>query len=491
MAVNLLSNKDSDNQVGSHSAISGMLTAETLSQGVFKVDSDWTVKYWNHAAEELSGVPAENIVGMNLWEQLPRSIPLTFYQTYHKVPLWDVPMHFEGYWEDKKTWFNVFTFYFDNTLSVYFKSVGQRPYSKHPHHPEGKLKTLTELYRFVTEVTNDCLWEWNLRSKVLFWIDGGHKRIFGYDIENTLIPQGFWESLVHPDDKVRLLGRLNKIIAARSVSGWEEEYRFKKADGEYIYVHERGHVFYDEGKRAIRMIGATQDISTRKSAEINLLDERMARQKEIIFEVLKAQDMERMYIGKELQDNMSQILGAAKLYLEMAKTDEQNRDTCLDQSSAYILKVINDINLISKALTTPTMHFVHLIENIKMLVTDLTRMYSIKINFTAKGIEEEELEESLQLGIFRIIQEQTANIWKSAKATHINITLARKQGMIHLHILDNGADYEMAKVKKGVGMIHIRSRAELLHGKASIAYKTGEGCLLKVILPLKLPKERL
>ena len=491
MSVKLLSNKDGDNQIGSHSGISGMLTAETLSHGFFKVDSEWTVKYWNQAAEELLGVTAENIVGMSLWEKLPGSIPLPFYKAWHKMPLKEVPVHFEGYWEERKTWFDVTTFYFDDTLSVYFKSSGQLPYSKHPGHPEEKLKTLTELYRFVTEVTNDCLWEWNLRSKVLFWIDGGHKRIFGYDIENTLLPQGFWESLIHPDDKVRILGRLNKIIANRSGSGWEEEYRFKKADGEYAYVHDRGHIFYDEDKRAIRMIGATQDITIRKSAEMHLLDERLTRQKEIIFEVLKAQDIERMYIGKELQDNMNQILGAAKLYVEMAKTDEQNREVCLDQSSAYILKVINEINRISKALTTPAMHFIGLIENIKMLIADLTRMHSIKIDFTEKSINEEELEENLQLSIFRIIQEQMNNIWKLAKATHANISLTKKQGMIKLLISDDGVGYDMAKMKKGVGIIHIRSRSELLHGTASIGSKAGEGCTLKVVLPLKASQDTL
>ena len=68
-------------------------------------------------------------------------------------------------------------------------------------HPEQQLKVLNELYRFVTEVTNDCLWEWDLQNKEMFWIDGGHKRVFGYPIENTLIPQSFWEELLHPDDK--------------------------------------------------------------------------------------------------------------------------------------------------------------------------------------------------------------------------------------------------------------------------------------------------
>jgi hypothetical protein len=42
----------------------------------------------------------------------------------------------------------------------------------------------------------------------LFWIDGGHKRVFGYKHENAIIPQNFWESRLHPDDSG---GRTAKI----------------------------------------------------------------------------------------------------------------------------------------------------------------------------------------------------------------------------------------------------------------------------------------
>jgi len=70
--------------------------------------------------------------------------------------------------------------YYEDSLSVSFK------YSNQPAHEElpGKqLKTLNELYRYITEVTNDCLWEWDLFAKELFWIDGGHRRVFGYRVQ--------------------------------------------------------------------------------------------------------------------------------------------------------------------------------------------------------------------------------------------------------------------------------------------------------------------
>src|SRR5450432_3732300 len=181
---------------------SGSPISETITNGFFTVDQKWTVKYWNKAAENILSIQAKDIVGMNLWEKFSDIIPIEFYNVYHFAFLQNVPAHFEEYWGEMGAWFDVITYHCDDTLSVSFKS-STKP--TQPENPEQQLKILNELYRFVTEVTNDCLWEWNFESKDLFWIDGGHRRVFGYPIENAIIPQSFWESLVHPDDKERVL----------------------------------------------------------------------------------------------------------------------------------------------------------------------------------------------------------------------------------------------------------------------------------------------
>jgi len=352
MADKLLSTKINTNGVtktGSNNGYPRKPMTDIITNGFFTVDKKWTVKYWNKAAERLLGVRSKDIVGKNLWEKFAGDIPLDFYAVYHKAFLQDIPVHFEEYWGEMGAWFDVITYHCDDTLSVSFKSsnhLAHPDYLADPKYPAQQLKVLNELYKFVTEVTNDCLWEWDLQSKEIFWIDGGHKRVFGYQIENALIPQSFWESRIHPDDKVRLLARLNKTISEGSVYLWEDEYRFKKADGEYAYVHDRGHLIYDEDKKASRMIGATQDISARKLAEIQLVEERLARQSEITDAVLTALENERGEIGKELHDNLNQILALAKLYIQMAQTYENNREMHLQKACGFIVDVIEEIRRI-------------------------------------------------------------------------------------------------------------------------------------------------
>ena len=159
---------------------------------------------------------------------------------------------------------------------------------------------------------------------------------------------------MHPDDRDRILSKLYKIIAEGSSTSWEDEYRFKKANGEYAYVHDRGHIIYDEDGNASRMIGATQDITARKSAENKLIQERLEKQNEITNAVLNAQEKERANIGRELHDNLNQILGAAKLYIETAKNDEENREICLQRSCEYIVNVIDGMRKIAISLSIPT-----------------------------------------------------------------------------------------------------------------------------------------
>jgi PAS domain S-box-containing protein len=471
----------------SKTAYRGKPITEIITNGFFTVDQHWTVKYWNKAAETILGVQAADIIGKNLWKEFAGIIPVGFYTVYHNSFIEDIPAHFEEYWGKMGAWFDVVTYHCDDTLSVSFRS---RSHPANSGRLQQHLKMLNELYQFVMEVTHDCLWEWDLHTRELFWIDGGHKRAFGYQIVNALIPQSFWENHLHPDDKVRILNRLNKILSEGSDSTWEDEYRFLRADGGYAHVHDRAHIIYDPDGVACRMIGATQDISVRKSAELKLLEsekelvrERLTRQKAMTHAALVAQEKERAEIGKELHDNLNQVLGAAKLYIELAKTDDENREMCLEKSTGFIVNVIEEIRRISKTLSTPGM-IMGLFESIKILLDDLMMIHAIKIDFQEVGINEEDLDERFQLTIFRIVQEQVNNIVKHAKATCATINLTKSGNEIILCISDNGIGCNLLEEEKGIGVINIRSRAELYHGRVTISSKPGEGYALKVVLPL-------
>ena len=452
---------------------------ESITNGFFKVDRKWTVIYWNKASEELLGVKAGDIVGKNLWKEFAAVIPLDFYNVYQKAFLKDIPVHFEEYWAEMDSWFDVITYYTNYTLSVSFKSCNQH---SSPSSAEQQLKILNELYKFVTEVTNDCLWEWDLQNRQIFWIDGGHKRVFGYPVANALVPQSFWESCIHPTDKDRVLAGLNKVINDGIECVWQEEYRFKKENGAYCYVHDQGYLIYAD-KLPIRMIGATQDITRRKLLEIKLEKERLQKQKEITEAILTAQENERAAIGRELHENINQLLAVAKMYLERARTDGANKKLFITDAGVLLHDAIDEIRKVSKKLIVPEKKFLSLFENIRNLITDLKAVHPIKIKFSLKHITEEMMNEKTALNIYRIVQEQTTNIVKHSGATHVSIHLSQQDSKITLLIKDNGKGFDTAEKMNGVGIRNIISRAELCDGRAEFESAPGKGFRLKVVLP--------
>ncbi len=459
--------------------------SETILNGFFRVDRKWTVSYWNKASEKLLGVKAKDIVGKNIWKEFAAIIPLNFYNVYQKAFLQDIPVHFQEYWAEMGSWFDVITYHNNDTLSVSFKSCS-RPSQKTT--TELQLRTLNELYKFVTEVTNDCLWEWDLENKQIFWIDGGHKKVFGYPIENLLIPQTFWESCIHPDDKERILTGLNKIIDEGTESIWEDEYRFRKTNGEFAFVHDRGYVIYSGGLPS-RMIGATQDITERKLLEGKLAKERLQKQKEITEAILTAQENERTAIGRELHENINQLLSVAKMYLLMAQKDKKIKQIYLKDSCNLLQNAMDEIRKISKHLVIPDKHFAGLTDNIKNLIAELKKVHPLKINFITERINEEMLNDKIERNIFRIVQEQTNNIVKHSQATKASIKISKNKDEIILLITDNGIGFNTADKINGVGLKNIIGRAELCNGKAAIESTPGKGFQLKVILPLVIETE--
>ena len=457
---------------------------DIFGNGFFIVNRQWMVSSWNQMAANILGISSTDIAGKNLWIQFMDAIPDTFYTAYNRVSLQDVPVNFTIYWPEKMTWFEVTTCHFNDSLSVSFK-ISQNP--EEPLRSPQHLQSLNDMYRLITEVTTDCLWEWDHLTQQILWIDGGHKRAFGYEIVNALIPQGFWETKLHPDDKARILASIDHFFRDGVADEWEAEYRFRKFDGEYAYVHDRGHLIYNHDERTSRMIGATRDITDRKSAESkllkserNLVQQQLKNQKQIIAAVLVAQEKERSSIGKELHDNLNQILGASKLYIELAKTDDENREMLLEKSAGFIVTVIEEIRDISKNLAAPRLNVMGLSECIKILVEDIMVISPMQIRFQEDDSYLDSLSETLQLDIFRIVQEQLNNIQKHAKASQAEIQLVKKNNTIELTISDNGVGCDTTTNHNGIGIMNIISRAEIYQGTVSIRSRPGEGYVLKV-----------
>jgi two-component system, NarL family, sensor histidine kinase UhpB len=255
-----------------------------------------------------------------------------------------------------------------------------------------------------------------------------------------------------------------------------------KKNGDVIFVDIAWHNINYKDHPAILVLA--NDVTERILLEEELNEQRLSRQKQITEAVILAQEKERTEIGKELHDNVNQILGASNLYINTAMTDDDMRQELLERSTELVSNAINEIRKISKSLITPGLREIGLIDSIEDIIEDLRRTKErLVINLDLQNISEEQIEDRRKLTLFRIVQEQLNNIVKHARATRVWIRLSVEGDHIVLTVGDNGVGFDVSRHRKGVGITNIISRAELFNGKVEIQSAQGEGCVLSVRLP--------
>lgn len=259
--------------------------------------------------------------------------------------------------------------------------------------------------------------------------------------------------------------------------------RHVKKNGEIIFVDIAWHNINYKNRPAILVLAG--DVTERIQLEEELNEQRISRQKQITEAVILAQEKERTEIGKELHDNVNQILGASNLYINTAMTDEEMRQELLERSTELVSNAINEIRKISKSLITPGLREIGLIESIEDIIDDLKLTKDkLVIDLDLQNISEEQIEDRRKLTLFRIVQEQLNNIVKHARATRALIRLSGEQDHIVLTVSDNGVGFDVGRHRKGVGITNIISRTELFNGRVEIQSMQGEGCTLTVSLPM-------
>ena len=128
--------------------------------------------------------------------------------------------------------------------------------------------------RLANKATNDVVWDLDIVNDSERWIATGDDRLRLDRRHRDPVPESWWSERVHPDDSARVHESYQVVIDDPAATSWVEEYRFRRADGSYAEVLDRGHVLRDSAGTARRMIGAMLDISERRRAEQELQESR-------------------------------------------------------------------------------------------------------------------------------------------------------------------------------------------------------------------------
>ncbi|PBJ84525.1 hybrid sensor histidine kinase/response regulator [Lysobacteraceae bacterium NML93-0399] len=133
---------------------------------------------------------------------------------------------------------------------------------------EARHHEIEERYRLAARATNDAIWDWRIADGQVVWNEA-LASLFGHAVTET--DAQWWLNHIHPDDCGRIDAHIHAVIEGAQTA-WSGEYRFRRADGSYASVLDRGTVLRSATGAPIRMIGAMLDLSASKAAQAALAE---------------------------------------------------------------------------------------------------------------------------------------------------------------------------------------------------------------------------
>jgi len=333
----------------------------------------------------------------------------------------------------------------------------------------------------VQQTTYDVIWDWDLIADEIYF-GNNYVSMYGYEPTNG-VRFTKWIDSFQPEERSLIKKEFDEVLSSGKQT-WQMSYEFVCPDQSLCQIVCRARMLRDAGGKAIRAVGVMHNNTKIQRLQDSLESEVRLKEKQLTQAVADAKEIERSNLGRELHDNINQLLGASVLYLELAKTDIKDADIYVTHSLEYIRKAIEEIRKLSKGLTTDIITDFGLTGAIYKMSRDTMQSSAIKMHCDLDDSFEDMLDEKFKHNVFRILQEQLNNIIKHAQASEVRIRFSQtSRELIVLSVRDNGKGFNTRLKSKGIGLSNIISRAKSFQGDAQIVSQPQKGCTLTVRFP--------
>jgi two-component system, NarL family, sensor kinase len=193
---------------------------------------------------------------------------------------------------------------------------------------------------------------------------------------------------------------------------------------------------------------------------------RIRIQRRYFYNEVNLLEKERFRLGRDLHDELGPGLSMTMNHLEEIMTDDASSTHHKKKAGMYLKNVMERIGEIAINLAPSTLQRKGLKFAIQDFIDSLDDVSFIEFEF--KYDIETEIDKSMDIHLFRIVQELCHNAVKHSEASKVLVQLKEKEKKIYLYYSDNGRGLKNDKKSingKGIGMGSIKSRTELLAGK--------------------------
>lgn len=491
---------------------------ETMAEGVVTIDCDGRFFSANAAAERILGVARSELIGQSIYTPPYQRFDLD------GAPWGDHPLLAEivaagprifhhDYVIERRDGSRVVV---SRNITAMLKTAGlvlgfvsTLSDITEQKRTETALRDSEARFRAVANLVPDLLWS-NDATDVIDWYNQRWLEYTGQTLEKAAAYG--WLNVVHPDERAIALDNFQQAL--EQGEPFRQEQRLANALGEYRWFLVQATPLKDANGKILRWFGAATDIHEQRIVRETLeqrvqertheLEALSVSRQQLLDRILKVQEDERRRIAHELHDTLGQFLSALNLRLSLLQQSVQLHDEAaspIAEELGQLWQLVNEIDSELRRLTMelrpPILDDLGLDEAIRRYAEAWSQTTAIPVDVYTAGFAGERLAHTIELPIYRIVQEALTNVLKHAQASTVSVILERRLKELQLIIEDNGVGFDPNAVdsqeegRRSLGLIGMKERAALVGGWVDLETAPGVGTTVYVHIPLHTDKSEL
>lgn len=240
--------------------------------------------------------------------------------------------------------------------------------------------------------------------------------------------------------------------------------------------------------------GWNRELEARVATRTLALEERNKERKLLLEKIITAQEDERKRVARELHDMVGQALTGLSLTLgsaeaEVGRDPDRMRER-LEALRATTSAAIEDVRRLIADLRPSVLDDLGLIQALGWYVENYLEKAGIETVAATSG-SDVDVPAHLQTALFRVLQEAITNIIKHSQAQNVSIRLDFAESTISGEVRDDGVGFDFEEVQgeelalRGVGLLGMEERINLLGGSFEVSSRPGEGTVVTFQVPLE------
>jgi PAS domain S-box-containing protein len=293
-----------------------------------------------------------------------------------------------------------------------------------------------------------------------------------------------WEEDIHPDDLRACLDTYRKAFDKREV--FEIRYRLRRRDGEYRWIQDKGVPRFEADGSFAGYIGSCNDVTDRELAAEAIAS--VGRR------LIRAHEEERTWIARELHDDINQRVALLAIELEQWKqrVPESAGDfgAHIEHARHRLFDISKDVQALSHRLHSSKLEYLGIVTAAKSFCRELSDRHKVGVAFTHSDVPAT-LPHEVSLVLFRVLQEALQNAVKHSHAQDFSVELRGTPGEVCLTVSDAGTGFDQLEAMgtRGLGLISMRERLQLVNGTFVVESSPGHGTTIRACVPIKADVE--